>query len=233
MFGSYTCPNTDYLFHKQFKYSNHTSVQHDGACEYCCALENSASCLVRKYTTFSNYKKAIVYHCGQHNCAAKEISERSSDIMTNANTRDCSATLRAMQSRSIITTLRSRNNWQEAEKNAKNTGSVKVLSNEKVKKKKVLQPDGVGFKVIKELKRYTDFQGPFFVYNINESQQSIFKNSTSKMKDTLEMDIEGDYFLKDKYCHLDDNHKGVKESIKLVASVYHPFYLFNALLTVN
>ena len=103
----------------------------------------------------------------------------------------------------------------------------------KSKKKKVLQPDGVGFKVIKELKRYTDFQGPCFVYNINESKQSIFKNSTSKMKNTLEMDIEGDYFLKDKYCHLDDNHKRVKESIKLVASVYHPFYLFNALLTVN
>ena len=99
---------------------------------------------------------------------------------------------------------------------------MKALSNEKVKQKKVFQPDGVGFKAIKELKAYTDLQDPFLIHNINGSQQSIFKTSTSQMKIALEMDIEGDHFLKDKYCHFDGNHKSVREFVTLTASVYHP-----------
>ena len=79
----------------------------------------------RKYTTFSNDKKATAYPCGQHNYAAKEISKHSSDIVRNAITRDCSSTPGAIQSTSIIADLRSRKNWQEVEKNAKKVGNVK------------------------------------------------------------------------------------------------------------
>ena len=176
----------------------------------------------RKYTAFSNNKEATVYNCGQHNSAEKEISKRSSDIVKNAITRDCSTTPRATQSTSIIMDLRSRKNWQEVEKNIKKVGNVKALSNEKIKQKKVLQPDGVGFKAIKELKAYTDLQDPFLIHNINDSQQSIFKTSTSEMKFALEVDFEGDHFLKDEYCHLDGNHKRVREFVTLTARVYHP-----------
>ena len=127
-----------------------------------------------------------------------------------------------IQSTSIITDLRSHKNWQEVEKNAKKVDNVKALSNEKVKQKKVLQPDGDGLKVVKELKAYTDLQDPFLIHIINDSQQSILKTSTSQMKLGLEMDFEGDHFLKDEYCHFDGNHKRVREFVKLTASVYHP-----------
>ena len=142
--------------------------------------------------------------------------------MRKAITRDCSTTARAIQSMSITANLRLRKNWQEVEKNIKKVGNVKALSNEKVKQKKVLKPDGVGFKAIKELKAYTDLQDPFLIPNINDSQQSIFKTSTSKMKIALEMYFEGDHFLKDEYCHFDGNHKRVREFVTLTASVYHP-----------
>ena len=99
---------------------------------------------------------------------------------------------------------------------------MKTLSNEKVKQKKVLQPDDVGFKAIKELKAHTDLQDPFLIHNINDSQQSIFKTSTLEMKLALEMDFEGDHFLKDEYCHFDGNHKRVRQFVMLTASVYHP-----------
>lgn len=107
----YTCPNTDCLFYKQFSYGNRTNFQNYATCEYCSALRNYTQCLARKYAGFSNNKEATFYHCGQHNCAAKEISKRSSYIVRNAITRDCSTTLRAIQSMSIIADLRSCKNW--------------------------------------------------------------------------------------------------------------------------
>ena len=131
-------------------------------------------------------------------------------------------TPRAIQAASIKVDLRSPKNWQEVEKNPQNVGNVKTLPNEKVKQKKVLQHDGVSFKAIKELKAYVDFQASFLIHIINESQQSIFKTSTSPMKLALEIDFEGDHFLKDEYCHSDGNHKRVRESVTLTASVYHP-----------
>ena len=142
--------------------------------------------------------------------------------MRKAIARDCSTTPRAIQSTSITANLRLRKNWQEVEKNIKKVGNVKALSNEKVKQKKVLQPDGVSFKAIKELKAYTDLQDPFLILSINGSQQSIFKTSTSKMKIALEMYFEGDHFLKDEYYHIDGNHKRVREFVTLTASVYRP-----------
>ena len=42
------------------------------------------------------------------------------------------------------------------EKTSVKVGNLKALSNKKVKQKCVLQPDAVGFKVIKELIVYTD-----------------------------------------------------------------------------
>ena len=47
-------------------------------------------------------------------------------------------------------------------KNARSVANVKALSNEKVKQKKYLQPSGVGFEVIKELRTYMDLQRPIF-----------------------------------------------------------------------
>ena len=142
--------------------------------------------------------------------------------MRKTITRDCSSIPPAIQSTNITANLRSRKNWQEVEKNNKKVGNEKSLSNEKVKQKKVLQPDGVGFKAIKALKAYIDLQDPFLIPNINDSQHSIFKTSTSKIKIALEMYFEGDHFLKDEYCHFDGNHKRVREFVMLTASVYHP-----------
>ena len=44
--GGYTCPNTEYLFFKQLKYSNRTNFTMNGTCKYCSASGNHQSCLV-------------------------------------------------------------------------------------------------------------------------------------------------------------------------------------------
>ena len=44
--GGYTCPNTECLFFKQFKYSNRTNFTMNGTCKYCSASGNHQSCLV-------------------------------------------------------------------------------------------------------------------------------------------------------------------------------------------
>ena len=123
--GGYTCPNNDCPFYKQFKYDNLQTSKMMEPVSIVLLWGTTHHVSPRKYTTFSNDKEATAYHCGQHNYAAKEISKRSSDIVRNAITRDCSSTPGAIQSTSIIADLRSRKNWQEVEKNAKKVGNVK------------------------------------------------------------------------------------------------------------
>ena len=123
---------------------------------------------------------------------------------------------------SILADLRSRKNWNEVEKNARKVANVKALSNKKVKQKKALQPSGVGFEAIKELKAYTDLQDPYLMYVINKNEKYIFKTSSTQMKIACSMDTDGDHFMHEEYCHFDGNHKRVKAFVTLTASVYHP-----------
>ena len=74
---------------------------------------------------------------------------------------------------SILADLRSRKNWNEVEKNARKVANVKALSNKKVKQKKALQPSGVGFEAIKELKTYMDLEDPYLIHVINENEQRL------------------------------------------------------------
>ena len=66
------------------------------------------------------------------------------------------------------------------------------------------------------------FAGPFLNSQHERQSTEHFKTSTSQMKLALEMDFEGDHFLKDEYCHFDGNHKRVRQFVMLTASVYHP-----------
>lgn len=85
-----------------------------------------------------------------------------------------------------------------------------------------MQPNGVGFNAVEDLKSYTDVQDPFMIYDINENEQFVFKTSTSQMKIAMEMDEGGNHYLNEEYCHFDGNHKRVKTFVTITASVYHP-----------
>ena len=223
--GGYTCPNTECLFFKQFKYSNRTNFTMNGTCEYCSASGNHQSCSAQKYIAFSNDKEAYVYvyHCGNRTCTAKYIHKRSFDIVKDVLSKDCNITPPQIQSMNILADLRSRKNWNKVEKNAHNVANVKAFSNENVKQKKALQPSGVGFGAIKELKTYTDLQDPYLIHVINENEQYVFKTSSTQMMIACSMDTDGDPYMHEEYCHYDGdgNHKIVKAFVTLTPSVYH------------
>ena len=194
----------------------------NGTYEYCSASGNHESCLARKYIAFSNDKEAYVYRCGNHTCTAKDIHKRSTDIVKDVLSKDSNITPQQIQSMNILADSRSRKNWNEVEKNARNVAKIKALSNEKVKQKKALQPSGAGFEAIKELKTCTDSQDPYLIHVINENEQYVFKTSPIQMKIAYSMDTDGDHFVHEEYCHFDGNHKRVKAFVALTASVYHP-----------
>ena len=188
--GGYTCPNTESSFFKHFKYSDRTNFTMNGTCEYCSASGNHQSCLARKYIAFSNDKEAYVYRCGNHTCTAKDIHKRFTDIVKDVLSKDSNITPQQIQSMNILADLRSRKNWNEVEKNARNVAKIKALSNEKVKQKKALQPSGAGFEAIKELKTCTDLQDPYLIHVINENEQYVFKTSPIQMKIAYSMDTQ-------------------------------------------
>ena len=194
----------------------------NGTCEYCSNSGNHQPCLVRKYIAFSNDKEAYVDHCGNHTCTAKDIHKGSADTVKDVLSKDCNITPRQIQSMIILADLKPRKNWNEVENNARKVANIKALSNEKVKQKKALQPSGVGFKAIKELKTYTDLLDPYLIHVINENEQYVFKTSSTQMTIACSMDTDGDHFMHEEYCHFDGNHKRVKAFVTLTASVYHP-----------
>ena len=93
----------------------------------------------------------------------------------------------------------------KSKKNARRVANVKALSNEKVKQKKSLQPSGVGFEVIKELRTYMDLQDPYLIDVINENEQYVFKTSSTQMKIACSTDTDGDHFMHEEYCRFDGN----------------------------
>ena len=108
------------------------------------------------------------------------------------------------------------------------------MSNEKVKQRKSLQPSGVGFEVIKELRTYTDLQDPYLIEVIKENEQYVFKASSAQMKIACSTDTDGNHFMHEEYCCFDGNHKRVKAFVTLTASFYHPLSLKQVILaTIN
>ena len=70
----------------------------------------------------------------------------------------------------------------------KQSASLRKISHEKVKQKKVLQPSE-GFEAVEELKRFTDMKDELLIHNIDKNEQFVFKTSKTKMKMAAEMNI--------------------------------------------
>ena len=80
-----------------------------------------------------------------------------------------------IQSNVIISDLRNRKSWDQVGKTIKKVSSTKLISNDKVRQKKTLQPDGEGFSAVKELKTYTDQKDIFLIYDITRMSNMYLK----------------------------------------------------------
>ena len=113
-----------------------------------------------------------------------------------------------IQSMAILSDLETCKDWKVVEKTTKKVASFKTISNEKMKQKSKIQPNGEDFAAVSQLKSYSDLQDPLLIiYAVNGNEQYVFKTSTAQMKVALEMDEDGDHFIHNEYCHFDGNHK--------------------------
>lgn len=79
------------------------------------------------------------------------------------------------------------------EKTSVKVGNLKALSNKKVKQKYVLQPDGFGFKAIKELIAYTDL--PFLDSQYKQQSTEHFQNFNITNENCFRNgDVSGSFF---------------------------------------
>jgi hypothetical protein len=107
----------------------------------------------------------------------------------------------------------------------------KWLSNLKQKMKNDMEPVGHDFEAVVTFKQYCDKKDEFYICKINDNRRNlyipsfVFKFSEQKAKMAMEMDKDGEHFLKDEYCFFNGKCKRCCGFVTLTASVYHPHIL--------
>ena len=146
---------------------------------------------------------------------------KRSQLVTTALSNDILTKPSKIQSNAIISLLRNRSSWDDIDELVRETASLRKISNEKIKQKKILEPSQ-GFPDVKELKDFVDLRDKYFIYELNENEQFVFKTSTNQIKIAMEVDYTENHFLGEEYCCFDGNHKRARDYVTLTASVYHP-----------
>ena len=97
--------------------------------------------------------------------------------------------------------------------------NTKDISNEKIKQKKVLQPDGTSFAGIENLKSWTDQTDKYLIYKITINEEYVFKTSKQKLLLENDMDSCSSHYSNNEFCYFEGKVGGVKDFITLTASV--------------
>ena len=172
-----------------------------------------------KYVAYTeNETEIFIYHYGQHSCKAKHLNESPKSEVSKAISINPSVKPLQIQSNNIASPIRNERPWTEVEKIVKSFASIKNISNEKIKQKKILHPS---FTAIDELKQHNDQKEKYIIYAFHENEQYVFKSSEGKMKMAQQM-ANASHYLHDEFCHFDGNHKRVKGFVTLTARVYYP-----------
>ena len=152
--GTSTCPNSTCNFLMEYKAVNTTQFDRFGNCRVCGAKGFTEYCPARKYICLRE-NAADIYHYGKHTCTAKLINDVSNEVATSIATNP-HVKPSEIQGNTLLSAMRKRKSWEEIEQNAKKMINRKSISNEKIKQRKVLQPEGGNFAAVTQYKEYTD-----------------------------------------------------------------------------
>ena len=125
----------------------------------------------------------------------------------------------SIQSTAIISVIRQRKSWNDIMTTTKNVKSCHLISDEKKKQRKTIEPQGYGFHAVISLKRFTDEKDTLLLYEISENAQYVFKSSSSKMYIANLISKDPGHFLCEEHCNF-DGKEGRTKNFK-TASVYH------------
>ena len=130
-------------------------------------------------------------------------------------------TLASIQSKAIISAIRQRKSWNDILGTTKNVSSRRLISDEKKKQRKTIEPQGYGFDAAISLKRFKDEKNPLLLYEKLENAQYVFKSFSSKIHVANLKSKDSGRFLCQKYCCFDGKEDRTKNFKTLTASVYH------------
>ena len=129
-------------------------------------------CEARKY--IASGQEAHVFHVGYHTCMVKRTDVRSRELVCKSIAIDSSITASKILGGSILSAFRKGKPRVEIGKVAKKVTNKKAISNEKLKRKRIMQPYGNKFKAIEKYKQYADQKDKVLVYRLDENKQLYF-----------------------------------------------------------
>ena len=189
----------------------------------CLAQGIPIKCLARKYVAYVSNLEANVYHIGNHTCVASLPNDAPTDIVASALRADPNVTPATIRKGAILSAIRGQASPSELVKVVASVSSKKKISNEKIKQKRIIYPDGCSFEAVISLKAYLDTVDPWLVYKIDEQAQVVFKTSKLKMEIAAKVSNTTKSLLANEYCAFDGKVKRTKGFTTLTSSIYHPF----------
>ena len=114
--GSLRCPNPNFLFILKFEDRNRLKFNSWRISELCGALGEAVACPAGKHTAYISEKKERIFHFGTHTCKTKFVNNRPADLVPAARSVDPKTKLSQIQGSAILTAIRKRKSWNEAEK---------------------------------------------------------------------------------------------------------------------
>lgn len=188
----------------------------------CGATGEPINCSARKYTAYVGENEARIFHIGKHTCEASLNPTAPRNLIQQSLLADPRVTPSTIQNNAILTAIRSRCDVSDVSRIAHEVSCKKKISNEKIKQKKAMYPEGSKFHAVIDLKKYLDSLDELLIYKVDPQKQIVFKTSKTRMEIALKaMDCQS--ALHDELCNFDGAHMRAKDFVTLIASIYHPF----------
>ena len=134
-----------------------------------------------------------------------------------------------------MSAFREKADWATVEKEVEATLDRQWLANEKKQIKRDNELFGHDFEAVVTFKQYCDKKDNYYVYKINDRRGNpdrpsfVFKMGTQKAKMAINMDKDGNHFMKEEFCFLMAKENAV-EVLSLSQQVYITAYYKNKFL---
>lgn len=150
-----------------------------------------------------------MFHCGNHTCPVTSRPEKPTECVREMIKKHPCLKPAEIQSAFVLSSLRTEEDWEKVEKEAAQLLDRKWISNRKQTVRQEIHPSGENFEAVVTFKQYCDKKDSLLIFKVNDWCRNpdklsfVFKTSEDKMKTALNMDRNGEHFLKEEYCFFD------------------------------
>ena len=228
--GSYKCNNSACPFLEEYGIRNTRQWKKRAGkvfCQGCGDTGIYVPCNARRYLCHEK-RRVLVFHCGFHTCPVSNHVTKDKEDFENIIKENPNIKPSEMQSARVLSAFRRGEDWQSVRKKVESTMDKQWLSNIKKKIKRDMEPVGHDYEAIITFKQYCDKNDIFYVYKINDNRGNpdkpsfVFKMGAEKARMAINMDRDGDHYLRDEFCFFDGKRKRCRGFVTLTASAYHP-----------